>query len=82
MMSLQKTKRMEAMMRRKKAMTSRRRYWYLKDGIKININKDDIKININKDDIKGKVFLPGKFHCRTFHPSVMRMSKQIFQPPH
>ena len=73
MMSLQKTKRMEAMMRRKKAMTSRRRYWYLKDGI---------KININKDDIKGKVFLPGKFHCRTFHPGVVRMSKQIFQPPH
>ena len=77
---------MEAMMRRKKAMTSRRRYWYLKDDVKININKDDIKINIkiniNKDDIKGKVFLPGKFHCRTFHPGVMRMSKQIFQPPH
>ena len=73
MMSLQKTKRMEAMMRRKKAMTSRRRYWYLKDGI---------KININKDDMKGKMFLPGKFHCRTFHPGVMRMSKQIFQPPH
>ena len=73
-------------MRRKKAMTSRRRYWYLKDDIKININKDDIKINIkiniNKDDIKGKVFLPGKFHCRTFHPDVVRMSKQIFQPPH
>ena len=60
-------------MRRKKAMTSRRRYWYLKDGI---------KININKDDMKGKMFLPGKFHCRTFHPGVMRMSKQIFQPPH
>ena len=82
-------------MRRKKAMTSRRRYWYLKDDIKININKDDIKININKDDIKinikininkddikGKMFLPGKFHCRTFHPGVMRMPKQIFQPPH
>ena len=68
---------MEAMMRRKKAMTSRRRYWYLKDDIKIKI-----KININKDDIKSKVFLPGKFHCRTFHPGVMRMSKQIFQPPH
>ena len=68
---------MEAMMRRKKAMTSRRRYWYLKDDIKIKI-----KININKDDIKSKVFLPGKFHCRTFHPGIVRMSKQIFQPPH
>ena len=38
--------------------------------------------NEEGDDIKEEVFEPGQLHCGTFHPRVVRMSKQVLQPPH
>ena len=38
--------------------------------------------NEKGDDIQEKIFVPGQLHCGTFHPGVMRVSKQVFKPPH
>ena len=38
--------------------------------------------NEKGEDVKEKVFVPGQLHCMTFHPGVVRVSKQVFKPPH
>ena len=44
-------------------------------------NKESNDETEKGDDIEEEVLIPGQPHCRALHPSIVRVSEQVFQPP-